>query len=53
MTSWHDDRYRLMIRGKNVTNSFIVTNRNFSFDGVAQYVGMPLTYGISFSMNLR
>jgi len=42
-----------MIWGKNVTNSFIVTNRNFSFDGVAQYVGMPLTYGVSFSMNLR
>ena len=51
--NWNDDRYRIMIWGKNVTNSFIVTNRNFSFDGVAQYVGMPVTYGISFSMNLR
>jgi hypothetical protein len=28
--------YRLMIWGKNVTNSFIVTNRNLSFDGVVQ-----------------
>ena len=50
--NWNDDRYRIMVWGKNVTNSFIVTNRNFSFDGVAQYVGMPVTYGISFSMNL-
>ena len=47
--SWNKDRYRAMIWGKNVTNELIVTNRNFSFDGVAQYVGMPVTYGITLS----
>jgi len=50
--NWNNDRYRLMFWGKNVTNALIVTNRNFSFDGVAQYVGMPLTYGVTLSLSL-
>ena len=49
--NWNNDRYRLMFWGKNITNELVVTNRNFSFDGVAQYVGMPVTYGVSLSMN--
>jgi iron complex outermembrane receptor protein len=47
--SWKKDRYRAMLWGKNITNELVVTNRNFSFDGVAQYVGMPVTYGITLS----
>jgi outer membrane receptor protein involved in Fe transport len=50
--NWNRDRYRLMAWGKNVTNKLVVTNRNFTFDGVDQYVGMPLTYGITLSLNL-
>ena len=47
--NFRDGRYRVMLWGKNVTNSIIITNRNFSYDGVAQYVGMPLTYGVTLS----
>jgi len=49
--NWNNDRSRLMIWGKNITNELVVTNRNFSFDGVAQYLGMPVTYGITLSLN--
>jgi len=41
-----------MVWGKNVTNKLVVTNRNFTFDGVDQYVGMPLTYGVTLSLSL-
>jgi outer membrane receptor protein involved in Fe transport len=44
-----DRKYRLMVWGKNVTNEFYVTNRNDSFDGVAQYIGRPATYGVTLS----
>ena len=46
-----DKHWRLELWGKNVTNKLIVTNRNFTFDGVDQYVGMPLTYGITLSLS--
>ena len=51
--NWHHDRYRLMIWGKNLTDELVVTNRSFTFDGVDQYVGMPLTYGVTLSMRLQ
>ena len=41
-----------MFWGKNVTNAFYVTNRDLSFDGVAQYIGLPLTYGVTFSVKI-
>jgi outer membrane receptor protein involved in Fe transport len=41
-----------MIWGKNVANKFYITNRNFGFDGVAQYIGMPATYGVTLSMKI-
>jgi outer membrane receptor protein involved in Fe transport len=44
-----DGKYKLMVWGKNVTNEFYVTNRNFSFDGPAQYIGQPATYGVTLS----
>ena len=46
-----EGRYRVMIWGKNVTNQFYLTNRNFSFDGVAQYAGEPATYGATISFH--
>jgi outer membrane receptor protein involved in Fe transport len=42
-------KYSAMIWGKNVFNEFYITNRNFSFDGVAQFAGRPATYGITLS----
>ena len=42
-------RYRMMIWGKNIFNEFYLTNRNSSFDGVAQDTGRPVTYGITLS----
>jgi hypothetical protein len=38
-----DGKYRVVIWGKNVTAAFYVTNRSFSFDGVAQYMGKAAT----------
>ena len=50
--SLHHDKYKIMIWGKNVTNEFYITNRNYSFDGVAQYIGMPATYGVTLSLRI-
>lgn len=44
-----DSKYRVMVWGKNVFNEFYLTNRNFSFDGVSQFLGMPATYGVTLS----
>ena len=44
-----EGKYRVMAWGKNVFNEFYITNRNYSFDGVAQYAGKPATYGITVS----
>jgi outer membrane receptor protein involved in Fe transport len=50
--NFRQDKYRVMVWGKNVTNEFYITNRNYSFDGVAQYMGMPATYGITLSLRI-
>jgi len=42
-----DGKYRVMFWGKNLLNEFYITNRNFSYDGVVQFPGMPLTYGVT------
>jgi iron complex outermembrane recepter protein len=44
---FHDGKYRVMLWGKNVLNEFYITNRINTFDGVAQYPGMPATVGIT------
>jgi len=36
--NWKQRTLWLMVWGKNVTNKLVVTNRNFTFDGVDQYV---------------
>ena len=45
-------KYRVMVWGKNIFNQFYITNRNDSFDGIAQFVGMPVTYGVTVGMKL-
>ncbi len=40
-------KYRVMVWGKNITNEFYITNRNDSFDGIAQWAGRPATYGVT------
>jgi outer membrane receptor protein involved in Fe transport len=47
--NFRDGKYSMMVWGKNVFNKFYITNRNFSFDGVAQFAGRPVTYGITLS----
>jgi outer membrane receptor protein involved in Fe transport len=48
---FNDGKYRMMVWGKNVFNEFYVTNRNYSFDGVAQYIGKPATYGVTLAFH--
>jgi outer membrane receptor protein involved in Fe transport len=43
------DKYGIMVWGKNVTNEFYLINRNFTFDGVGQFMGRPATYGVTLS----
>ena len=45
--NFSDGKYRVMFWGKNVTNEFYLTNRNFSYDGIIQFAGMPMTYGVT------
>jgi iron complex outermembrane receptor protein len=42
-----DDRLRVYLWGKNVTNRFYVNNVVELEDDVIRYTGMPITYGIS------
>jgi outer membrane receptor protein involved in Fe transport len=40
-------KYSVMVWGKNIFNEFYITNRNDSFDGIAQFIGRPVTYGVT------
>jgi outer membrane receptor protein involved in Fe transport len=40
-------KYHIMVWGKNIFNKFYITNRNDSFDGIAQFAGQPVTYGVT------
>ncbi len=44
-----NDRWRLSLWGKNVTNSYYWTNALHQIDAVVRYAAMPATYGVSFS----
>jgi len=44
-----DGRYRVMLWGKNIFNTFYVTNVARYTDGIQRFVGMPATYGITLS----
>jgi len=47
--STQDDRYRVEIWGKNVTNKFYWDNVSHPYDTIVRYAGMPVTYGVTFS----
>jgi len=42
-----NDRWRVMVWGKNVTNKFYVTDVTHTIDNVARSVGFPATYGVT------
>jgi iron complex outermembrane recepter protein len=44
-----DGRYRIQLWGKNVSNRFYWNNVSHPYDTVVRYVGMPATYGVTFS----
>ena len=44
-----DDRWRLTIWGKNVTNTYYYTNAFRYIDFFSRLTGQPATYGVSFS----
>lgn len=44
-----DDRYRVQIFGKNITNTHYWENVTHQYDTVQRYTGLPVTYGVSVS----
>ena len=44
-----DDKWRVFLWGKNVTNAFYVTNVIQEGDAITRYTGMPGTYGVTVS----
>jgi iron complex outermembrane receptor protein len=42
-----DDRWRLAIWGKNITNTYYWNNVVAATDTIGRYAGMPATYGVS------
>ena len=44
-----DDRWRAMIWGKNIGNTYYWTNVASYYDTVARYAGRPATYGVTLS----
>ena len=44
-----DDKWRVFLWGKNVTNRFYLTNVYQSEDAIIRYTGMPATYGVTVS----
>jgi outer membrane receptor protein involved in Fe transport len=45
----HDDRWRLTVWGKNVTNTYYYTNAYRYIDYFSRLTGQPATYGATFS----
>ena len=45
-----DDRYRVQLFGKNVTDTHYWQNVTHQYDTVLRYYGLPVTYGISLSV---
>lgn len=45
-----DERYKIMLWGKNVFNEYYVTNANHFLDTTVRFAGQPATYGITLSI---
>lgn len=48
-----DNKWRVELWGRNVTNQFYVVNVNHVIDTVARMTGMPATYGVTFGYRFR
>ena len=47
-----DERWRVTLFGRNVTNKFYVQNVSTDSDAIVRYAGRPATYGIDVSFKL-
>jgi outer membrane receptor protein involved in Fe transport len=47
-----DDRWRLSIWGKNITNTYYWNNTVAAVDSITRYAAMPATYGIAASFRM-
>jgi iron complex outermembrane receptor protein len=47
-----DDKWRFSIWGKNITNSYYLTNVVTATDTIGRYTGMPATYGVSLGFKM-
>jgi len=45
-----NQKYRVQLYGRNITNQYYWTNVSRSLDNTRRYAGMPATYGIQFSV---
>lgn len=47
-----DDRWRVSVWGKNITNSYYINNVVTATDTIGRYTGMPATYGVSLGFKM-
>jgi outer membrane receptor protein involved in Fe transport len=47
-----DDKWRFSIWGKNITNSYYLSNVVTATDTIGRYTGMPATYGVSLGFTM-
>lgn len=47
-----DDRWRITVWGKNITNSYYINNVVTATDTIGRYAGMPVTYGVSLGFEM-
>jgi outer membrane receptor protein involved in Fe transport len=48
-----DGTWRFTVWGRNVTNTYYVTNVTQPFEAVVRYAGQPQTYGVTFNYKFR
>jgi iron complex outermembrane receptor protein len=48
-----DERWRVQLWGKNVTNQYYWTNVASYYDTIARYAGRPATFGVTASYNFK
>lgn len=48
-----DERWRVTVWGRNITDSYYWTTANANLDTTVRFAGMPATYGVTLSLKLR
>jgi iron complex outermembrane receptor protein len=43
-----DDKWRLTVFGRNITDEFYILNASTASDAIVRYVGRPATWGVTF-----